>query len=57
MTFDEALDYFKNEDKAMCCDVEVTTVDCSNPNEFAFHAEGVSRGDGSDTMLNWCKVD
>ena len=57
MSYDEAKHYFDHEDKFGACNVGEITVDDSKPNEFSFHADGVASGDGSDTMLNWCKVD
>ena len=57
MSYDEAKNYFENEDEFHACNVGEITVDDSKPNEFSFHADGVASGDGSDTMLNWCKVD
>ena len=57
MSYYEAKHYFDYEDKFGACSVGEITVDDSRPNEFTFHADGVAFGDGSDTMLNWCKVD
>lgn len=57
MSYDEAKNYFDHEDKFGACNVGEIEVDYSKPNEFSFHADGVASGDGSDTMLNWCKVD
>ena len=54
-TFDQALEFFEN-DEVCCKTYGVEEIDLSQPNEFAFHADGVAIGDGSDTMLNWLKV-
>ena len=56
-SYDEAKNYFDNEDKFGACNVGEITIDDATPHEFTFHADGVASGDGSDTMLNWCKVD
>ena len=57
MSYDEAKNYFENEDKSGACNVGEITIDDATPHEFTFHADGVLAGDCSDTMLNWCKVD
>lgn len=57
MTYDEALDFFQNRDQFGACTFGEEVINDTTPHEFTFHADGVASGDGSDTMLNWCKVD
>lgn len=56
MDYDEAKDYFEHE-LVGACNVFEVEVDQTTPHESKFHAEGVSAGDGSDTMFNWIKVE
>ena len=56
MSFDEAVDFFEH-DETGCCNTGIHTVDDTKPSETKIHADGVYGGDGSDTMLNWVKVD
>lgn len=56
MSFDEAVDFFENDDKICACSCHMREVELSKPNEFSFCAEGANYGDGSDTMFVWVKV-
>lgn len=56
MSFDEAVEFFKN-DEIKCCLTGMHTVNDTVPSETRIHADGVDGGDGSDTMFNWVKVD
>lgn len=55
MTFDQAVEYFKN-DTIGACYCKLREVDLSKPNEFSFCADGADYGDGSDTLFVWTKV-
>lgn len=55
MSFDQAVEYFKN-DTIGACSCVMREVDLSKPNEFSFCAHGANYGDGSDTMFVWAKV-
>jgi len=56
LSFDEAVDFFKNEDEIGACSYHMREVDLSKPNEFSFCADGADYGVGSDTMFVWVKV-
>lgn len=56
MSYDEAVNYFKNDDKIGACTCNKREVDLSTPNEFSFCCDGANYGDGSDTMFVWVKV-
>ena len=56
MSYDEAVSYFRNEDKIGACSCNEREVDITKPNEFMFSADGANYGDGSDTMFVWIKV-
>jgi hypothetical protein len=51
MTFDEAVEFFEN-DEVCACKTGMYTVDDTTPHEDTLHAD-----DPTDTMLNWVKVD
>ena len=55
-TFDEALEFCKTDQ--MCAMAWGTKeINITEPQVFAFHADGVEYGDGTDTMFNWLKVE
>lgn len=56
MGYDEAKEFFQ-KDEVKCCNVQEYTIDQTYPHEAKFCADGVSGGDGSDTMINWVKVE
>ena len=56
LSFDEAVDFFENEDEIGACSCNMREVELSKPNEFSFCADGANYGDGSDTMFVWVKV-
>ena len=56
LSFDEAVDFFENEDEFRACSYNMREVELSKPNEFSFCADGANYGDGSDTMFVWVKV-
>ena len=56
MSFDEAVDFFDNEDEFGACTHHLYEVDLSKANEFSVCADGAECGDGSDTMFVWVKV-
>lgn len=55
MTYDEAVEFFKNDTIGACACYE-SIVDQSKPNEFRFACDGAFFGDGSDCMFVWVKV-
>lgn len=56
LSFDDAVDFFENDDEIGACTCHLHEVDLSKPNEFSFCADGANCGDGSDTMFVWTKV-
>lgn len=56
MDFDEAVEFFKN-DEVGCCTTDIDYIDTTCNGQYIFHADGVFNGDGSDTMFNWIKVE
>ena len=51
MTFDEAVEFFEN-DEVCACNTGMYTVDDTTSHEDTLHADCPT-----DTMLNWVKVD
>jgi hypothetical protein len=51
MSFDEAVEFFEN-DEIRACSTGIYTVSDSVPHEDTIHAD-----DRYDTMFNWIKVD
>lgn len=56
MTYDEAENYFRNEDTIGACSCNTNVVDLTKDNEQMICADGANLGDGSDTMFVWWKV-
>lgn len=56
LSFDNMKKFIEN-DTVNCLSYRCFEVDQTEESEMQFHADGVRRGDGSDTMLNWLKVE